>query len=59
MTILNTVLFGVLASLVTLKVALLAAAAVLFVQGMLRRYTQHKPAPVPVQVRRRRLDVRV
>jgi hypothetical protein len=57
MTILNTVLFGVLAGLVSLKIVLLAAAAVLFVHGMTQRVAQRRAVPVPARVRPPRLDV--
>ena len=59
MTIVNTVLFGILAGLVTLKIALLAAAAVLFVHGLMQRVGQPAAAPAAVPVRHRRLDVHV
>jgi hypothetical protein len=44
MTILETVLFGMLAGVITLKVALLAAAAVLLVYGLTGRIRQRKVA---------------
>jgi hypothetical protein len=45
MTVLDTVLFGMLAGIITLKVTLLAAAAVLLVYGLTERVRQHKVAP--------------
>jgi len=57
MITLNSLLFGILAGLVTFKVVLLAAAAVLFVYGMTERARRRKLAPAPVPVRHRRLDV--
>jgi len=46
MTILDTVLFGMLAGIITLKVTLLAAAAVLLVCGMSERIRERKVTPV-------------
>jgi len=57
MITLNSLLFGILAGLVTFKVVLLAAAAVLFVYGMTERTRRRKLALAPVPVRHRRLDV--
>jgi len=57
MTILDTVLFGMLAGLITLKVALLAAAAVLLVYGLTERIRQRKVAPAKVPVKHPGLDV--
>jgi hypothetical protein len=48
MTVLDTVLFGMLAGIITLKVTLLAAAAVLLVYGLTERVRQHKVTPVVV-----------
>ena len=42
MTIVDTLLFGMLAGLVTLKVALLATAALLLVFVLMRHTRQHK-----------------
>ena len=44
MTIFDTVIFGVVAALVSLKVILLAAAAVLFVTALSARIRQRKHA---------------
>ncbi len=52
----NSLLYGVLAGLISLKVILLAAAAVLLVHGLTERARQRRLAPGPV--RHRRLDVR-
>jgi hypothetical protein len=57
MTILETLLLGIVAGLVTLKVALLAAAAVLVVHVLAKRTRRrHKMAHVPVRVRHPKLD---
>ncbi|MGB5261296.1 MAG: hypothetical protein WBO34_12340 [Gammaproteobacteria bacterium] len=56
MAILDTLLFGMIAALIALKVALLAAAALLFVGGLASRIRQHKAAPVAVAGRHPRLD---
>ena len=52
----NSLLFGVLAGLISFKILLLAAAAVLFAHGLTERVRQRRVAPAPV--RHRRLDVR-
>ena len=52
----NSLLYGVLAGLISLKVILLAAAAVLLVHGLTERARQRRLAPG--RVRHRRLDVR-
>jgi hypothetical protein len=57
MTILDTVLFGMLAGVITLKVALLAAAAVLLVHGLTVRFRQLNVAPAVVAARHPGLDV--
>ena len=57
MIILDTVLFGMLAGVITLKVALLAAAAVLLVYGLTERIRQRKGAPAAVAARHPGLDV--
>jgi len=57
MTILDTVLFGMLAGVITLKVALLAAAAVLLVYGLTAHIRQHKAAPAKAPVNHPGLDV--
>jgi hypothetical protein len=44
MTLLDTVLFGMLAGVITLKVMLLAAAAVLLVHGLTARILLRKAA---------------
>ena len=56
MITLNALLFGVLAGLISLKVVLLAAAAILLLHGLTERVRQRRLAPAPV--RHRRLDVR-
>jgi len=55
MITLNSLLFGILAGLISLKVVLLAAAAVLLVHGLTVRARRRQVAPTPV--RHRRLDV--
>jgi len=57
MTILDTVLFGMLASAITLKVALLAAAAVLLVHGLTARVRQLRVAPAKVPAKHPGMDV--
>ena len=57
MNILDTVLFGMLAGIITLKVALLAAAAVLLVYGLTERVRQRKVAPAAVAVKQPGQDV--
>jgi len=57
MTILDTVLFGMLAGVITLKVALLATAAVLLVYGLTERIRQRKVTPAAVAVKQPGLDV--
>lgn len=58
MTILDTVMFGMLAGVITLKVALLAAAAVLLVYGLTERVRQREAVPAAVAVKHPELDVR-
>jgi hypothetical protein len=57
MTIIDTILLGMLAGAITLKVALLAAAAVLLVHGLTARVRQLKVAPAKVPVKHPGLDV--
>jgi len=57
MNILDTLLFGMLAGVISLKVALLAAAAVLLVYGLTERVRQRKIAPAAVAVKQPGLDV--
>jgi hypothetical protein len=45
MNILDTVLFGMLAGIITLKVALIATAAVLLVYALMEPIRQRKAAP--------------
>jgi len=56
MTILDTLLFGMVASLVALKMALLAAATVLLVHVLAERTRRRKMAHAPVPVRHPKLD---
>jgi len=56
MTILDTLLFGMVASLVALKVSLLAAATVLLVHVLAARTRRHKKAHAPFRVRHPKLD---
>lgn len=58
MIFLNTLLFGVLAGLISFKIVLLAAAAVLLMHGLTERARLRQVAPAPAPVRHRRLDVR-
>jgi hypothetical protein len=58
MTILDTVMFGMLAGVITLKVALLAAAAMLLVYGLTQRVRQREAVPAAVAVKHPGLDVR-
>jgi 4-amino-4-deoxy-L-arabinose transferase-like glycosyltransferase len=57
MTILETVLFGMIAGVITLKVALLAAAAVLLVYGLTGRIRQRKVAAAAAAVKQTGQDV--
>ncbi len=56
MTFLNTLLFGMVASLVALKIALLAAATILLVHVLAERTRRRKMAHAPVPVRHPKLD---
>ena len=56
MTILDTLLLGIVAGLVTLKVVLLAAAAILLLHVLVERTRRHKMAHAPVPVRHSRVD---
>ena len=56
MTILDTLLFGMVASLVALKVSLLATATVQLVHVLAERTRRHKKAHDPVPVRHQKLD---
>jgi len=56
MTILDTLLFGIVAGVVTLKVALLATAAILLLHVLAERTRSHKRTRAPVQVRHPKLD---
>jgi 4-amino-4-deoxy-L-arabinose transferase-like glycosyltransferase len=57
MNILDTVLFGMLAGIITLKVALLATAAVLLLYGLTKRIRRRKVAPALAAARQPGLDV--
>jgi hypothetical protein len=57
MNILDTVLFGMLTGVITLQVALLAAAAVLLLYGLTERIRQRKVAPAALAVKETGLDV--
>jgi 4-amino-4-deoxy-L-arabinose transferase-like glycosyltransferase len=57
MNILDTVLFGMLAGIITLKVALLATAAVLLLYGLTKRIRRRKVAPAALAARQPGLDV--
>lgn len=56
MIIVDTLLFGMVATLLGLKVALLAAAAVLFVRGLAERMRQRKTASAPAATKHQGLD---
>ena len=56
MTILDTAVFGIVAGLVTLKVFLLAAAAVLLLRVLTKRARHRSVKPMPARVRHTRLD---
>jgi hypothetical protein len=56
MTVLDTLLFGMVASLVALKVTLLAAATILLVHVLAKRTRRHKMAHAPVRVTHPELD---
>ena len=58
MITLNTLLFGVLAGLISFKIVLLTGAAVLLVHGLTENVRRRTVARTPVPVRQRRLDVR-
>jgi hypothetical protein len=53
----NSLLFGIVAALITLKVVLLAAAAVLFVCALTEHIRARGSAPAPAPARRRRLHL--
>jgi hypothetical protein len=57
MTVLDTVLFGMLAGIITLKVALLATAAVLLVYGLTERIRRRKVAPALLAAKQPGLDI--
>ena len=57
MNILDTVLFGMLAGVITLKVALLATAAVLLLYGLTKRIRRRKVTPAALAARQPGLDV--
>ena len=51
MTILDTLLFGMVSSLVALKVSFLAAATILLVHVLAEHTRRHKKAHAPVRAR--------
>lgn len=55
----ESLLFPVVAGLISVKVALLAAAVVLFVLGMLERSRRLRAERAPAPARYRRLDIQV
>ena len=57
MNIIDSVVFGMLAGLITLKVLLLATAAVLLVHVLTKRPLRVKAAPSAARPRHPRLDV--
>jgi hypothetical protein len=57
MNILDTVLFGMLAGIITLKVALIATAAVLLVYALMEPIRQRKAAPGALLVKQPGLNV--
>lgn len=56
MSIFDLVLFGVVATLIVLKVVLLAAAAVLLLRALTKRARQRTLTPARVRARHMRLD---
>ena len=56
MAILETLLFGMIAGLISLKVALLAAVVLLFIYSLTRRFQQHTAASAAVATKHPRLD---
>ncbi|MCG6900977.1 MAG: hypothetical protein LJE75_13395 [Gammaproteobacteria bacterium] len=56
MTVLDTVLIGMLAGIITLKVTLLASAAVLLVCGMSGQVRQRRGTPVVLAAKHPGLD---
>ena len=56
MNILDSVLFGMLAGLITLKVLLLATAAVLLVHVLTKNTLRNKATPAPARPKRPRID---
>lgn len=59
MIMIESLLFPVVAGLISVKVALLAAAVVLFVLGMLERSRRLRAERAPAPARYRRLDIQV
>jgi hypothetical protein len=57
MIAIESLLFGLVAGLIGVKLALLAAAAVLFVQALTARARQRRLARPPAPVRQPRLDL--
>ena len=57
MMTINSLLFGILAGLISFKIVLLAAATMLFVYGLTERARQRATIPATVPVRHRKLDV--
>lgn len=56
MIIIDNVLYGMLAGLITLKVLLLAIATFLLVHNLAKRPLQKRATPAPVRPRRPRID---
>jgi hypothetical protein len=59
MIAIETLLFGLVGGLIGVKLAALAAAAVLFVYGLTARPRQPRVAAAPATAGRKRLDVHV
>jgi hypothetical protein len=57
MIIIDNLLYGMLAGLITLKVLLLAVATVLLVHNLAKRPLQKRATPVPARRRRPRIDI--
>jgi hypothetical protein len=59
MILANSLLYGLLAALVTFKVVLLAVAVVLFVHGLAQRIRRRETPRAPAPATHRKLDVHV
>ncbi len=57
MIIIDNLLYGMLAGLITVKVLLLAIATVLLVHNLAKRPLQKRATPAPARPRRPRIDI--